>query len=344
MVPPKQGQRQGTVVFPKQAQKQETMVSPKHAQKQENVVSPKQTQKQETVVSPKQTQKQETVVSPKQGQRHGTVVFPKQAQKQETMVSPKQAQKQETVVSPKQGQRHGTVVFPKQAQRQKTVTFAFDHCFWSFNKDGPCYASQAAVFQCLGADILDNAFLGYNACIFAYGQTGSGKSFTMMGSENNKGLIPRLCDALFERIASNKDPSNSYKVEVSYMEIYNEKVHDLLDPKGTNQNLKVREHSILGPYVDGLSTLAVSSFEEINSLIVEGNKSRTVAATNMNNESSRSHAVFNIILSCSIRDTELGVTGEKVSKVSLVDLAGSERAVKSGAAGERLKEGANINK
>ncbi len=165
-----------------------------------------------------------------------------------------------------------------------------------------------------------------------------------MGSPNDKGLIPRLCDAIFERIALNEDTNTCFKIEVSYMEIYNEKVHDLLDPKGTKQNLKVREHNILGPYVDGLSTLAVSSFEEIDNLMAEGNKSRTVAATNMNSESSRSHAVFTITLTCSVTDTSVGVTGEKVSKMSLVDLAGSERAVKTGAVGDRLKEGSNINK
>ncbi|KFM64006.1 Kinesin-like protein KIF13A, partial [Stegodyphus mimosarum] len=165
----------------------------------------------------------------------------------------------------------------------------------------------------------------------------------MMGSEDNKGLIPRLCDALFERINASGRQSD-YKVEVSYMEIYNEKVHDLLDPKGCKQTLKVREHNILGPYVDGLSTLAVSSYEEINNLMTEGNKSRTVAATNMNSESSRSHAVFTITLTCTVSDDLSGVTGEKVSKMSLVDLAGSERAVKTGAVGERLKEGSNINK
>ncbi|XP_077537872.1 kinesin heavy chain 73 isoform X2 [Haemaphysalis longicornis] len=228
--------------------------------------------------------------------------------------------------------------------RKHPKTFAFDHCFWSFNEADPHFASQEKVYNCLGTDILDNAFQGYNACIFAYGQTGSGKSFTMMGGVDNKGVIPRLCDSLFERIACSPDPSVSYKVEVSYMEIYNERVHDLLDPRGGKQHLKVREHNILGPYVDGLSTLAVSSYEEINNLMTEGNKSRTVAATNMNSESSRSHAVFNITLTCSITDKLSGVTGEKVSKMSLVDLAGSERAVKTGAIGERLKEGSNINK
>ncbi|KAK3891209.1 hypothetical protein Pcinc_004892 [Petrolisthes cinctipes] len=166
----------------------------------------------------------------------------------------------------------------------------------------------------------------------------------MMGAADNKGLIPRLCDTLFERIAAHSSQHTTHKVEVSYMEIYNEKVHDLLDPKGSRQTLRVREHNILGPYVDGLSLLAVSSYEEIEQLIEEGNKARTVAATNMNSESSRSHAVFTVILTQIITDLASGVSGEKMSKMSLVDLAGSERAVKTGAVGERLKEGSNINK
>ncbi|KAF5272853.1 hypothetical protein FQR65_LT00449 [Abscondita terminalis] len=166
----------------------------------------------------------------------------------------------------------------------------------------------------------------------------------MMGAQDNKGIIPRLCDSLFDLIAKRQNCELSYKVEVSYMEIYNEKVHDLLDPKSTKQSLKVREHNVLGPYVDGLSQLAVTSFQDIDNLMAEGNKSRTVAATNMNSESSRSHAVFSVILTQTLTDTKSGVTGEKVSRMSLVDLAGSERAVKTGAVGERLKEGSNINK
>ncbi|EAT47335.1 AAEL001582-PA, partial [Aedes aegypti] len=222
--------------------------------------------------------------------------------------------------------------------------FAFDHCFYSTDPDADNFASQELVFANMGRDILDNAFQGYNACIFAYGQTGSGKSYTMMGNQENKGIIPRLCDELFGSIAAKQTEELTYKVEVSYMEIYNEKVHDLLDPKTSKQSLKVREHNVLGPYVDGLSQLAVTSFMDIDNLMAEGNKSRTVAATNMNSESSRSHAVFTVVLTQTLIDTLSGVTGEKVSRVSLVDLAGSERAVKTGAVGERLKEGSNINK
>uniref|UniRef100_A0A8C9TFR2 Kinesin family member 13B n=1 Tax=Scleropages formosus TaxID=113540 RepID=A0A8C9TFR2_SCLFO len=223
--------------------------------------------------------------------------------------------------------------------------FAYDHCFWSMDEnEKDKFAGQEVVFHCLGENLLHNAFQGYNACIFAYGQTGSGKSYTMMGSADQPGLIPRLCSALFERTELEQREGESFTVEVSYMEIYNEKVRDLLDPKGSRQALRVREHNVLGPYVDGLSRLAVTSYKDIESLMSEGNKSRTVAATNMNEESSRSHAVFNIILSHTLRDLHSGTTGEKVSKLSLVDLAGSERAAKTGAAGERLKEGSNINK
>ncbi|KAM3928413.1 kinesin-like protein KIF13A isoform 3-T3 [Leptodactylus fuscus] len=229
--------------------------------------------------------------------------------------------------------------------RKPPKVFAFDHCFWSMDeKNIEKYAGQEVVFKCLGEGILDNAFQGYNACIFAYGQTGSGKSFSMMGTADQPGLIPRLCCALFLRATEEENDSQTFKVEVSYMEIYNEKVRDLLDPKGSRQSLKVREHKVLGPYVDGLSQLAVTTFEDIESLMSEGNKSRTVAATNMNEESSRSHAVFNIILTQTLFDHQSGNSGERVSKVSLVDLAGSERVSKTGAAGERLKEGSNINK
>uniref|UniRef100_A0A8C4SQC1 Kinesin family member 13A n=1 Tax=Erpetoichthys calabaricus TaxID=27687 RepID=A0A8C4SQC1_ERPCA len=223
--------------------------------------------------------------------------------------------------------------------------FAFDYCFWSMDESNVSkYAGQEVVFKCLGEGILENAFHGYNACIFAYGQTGSGKSFSMMGNSEQPGLIPRLCCALFERVSKEENDSHSFKIEVSYMEIYNEKVRDLLDPKGSRQSLKVREHKVLGPYVDGLSQLAVTNFEDIESLMSEGNKSRTVAATNMNEESSRSHAVFSIIVTQTLYDLQSGNSGEKVSKISLVDLAGSERVSKTGAAGERLKEGSNINK
>ncbi|XDV41205.1 hypothetical protein PO909_010109 [Leuciscus waleckii] len=245
----------------------------------------------------------------------------------------------QTVLNPSSGN------LGKGDSRNKPKVFAYDYCFWSIDEaEAAKFAGQDVVFQCLGESLLDSAFQGYNACIFAYGQTGSGKSYTMMGTSEQPGLIPRLCSSLFERTVREQREGESFTVEVSYMEIYNEKVRDLLDPKGSRQALRVREHNVLGPYVDGLSRLAVTSYKDIESLMSEGNKSRTVAATNMNEESSRSHAVFNIILTHTLRDLKTGTSGEKVSKLSLVDLAGSERADKTGAGGERLKEGSNINR
>ncbi|XP_036078706.1 kinesin-like protein KIF1C isoform X2 [Rousettus aegyptiacus] len=152
-----------------------------------------------------------------------------------------------------------------------------------------------------------------------------------------------LCEDLFSRVSKNQSSQLSYSVEVSYMEIYCERVRDLLNPKSRG-SLRVREHPILGPYVQDLSKLAVTSYADIADLMDCGNKARTVAATNMNETSSRSHAVFTIVFTQRCHDQLTGLDSEKVSKISLVDLAGSERADSSGARGMRLKEGANINK
>ncbi|KAJ6084875.1 hypothetical protein N7499_004504 [Penicillium canescens] len=222
--------------------------------------------------------------------------------------------------------------------------FAFDRSYWSFDKKAPHFAGQDDLFDDLGSPLLDNAFGGYNNCIFAYGQTGSGKSYSMMGYGKEYGVIPRICQDMFERIvAIQKDQSLNCTVEVSYLEIYNERVRDLLNPSNKG-NLKVREHPSTGPYVEDLAKLVVRSFEEIENLMDEGNKARTVAATNMNETSSRSHAVFTLTLTQKRHDNETSMDTEKVSKISLVDLAGSERANSTGATGARLKEGAEINR
>ena len=223
-------------------------------------------------------------------------------------------------------------------------TFAFDHSYWSFNKGDPNYAGQDHLFKDLGIPLLDNAFQGYNNCIFAYGQTGSGKSYSMMGYGEDAGVIPKICQDMFERIGEiQKDTNLKCTVEVSYLEIYNERVRDLLNPS-TKGNLKVREHPSTGPYVEDLAKLVVRSFKEIEHLMDEGNKARTVAATNMNETSSRSHAVFTLTLTQKRHDVETSMDTEKVAKISLVDLAGSERATSTGATGARLKEGAEINR
>jgi kinesin family member 1 len=224
-----------------------------------------------------------------------------------------------------------------------TRSFEFDYSYWSFDPEDPLFITQEKVFEDLGCQMLDHAFEGYNVCIFAYGQTGSGKTYTMMGYDEAKGLIPRLCTELFNRVAANKDADLTFNNEVSYMEIYCERVRDLLNPKNTG-NLRVREHPVLGPYVEDLSKVAVESYDDINRLMEEGNQARTVAATNMNETSSRSHAVFTLVMTQRRVDPETKRVGEKVARISLVDLAGSERASSTGATGDRLKEGANINK
>ncbi|OAQ32427.1 kinesin-domain-containing protein [Linnemannia elongata AG-77] len=224
-----------------------------------------------------------------------------------------------------------------------TKAFSFDHSYWSFDKNDPNYAGQQRLYEDLGVELLNHSFNGYNTCIVAYGQTGSGKSYSMMGYGEDRGIIPLSCHELFKRIENNKDPTLSYRVEVSYMEIYCERVRDLLNPKNKG-HLKVREHPSLGPYVEDLSKLMVTSFQDIENLMDEGNKARTVAATNMNETSSRSHAVFTVLLTQKRFDIETKLETEKVSRICLVDLAGSERANSTGATGARLKEGANINK
>ncbi|CAM4672585.1 kinesin-like protein KIF1B isoform X5 [Caretta caretta] len=245
-----------------------------------------------------------------------------------------------------QMQGNSTSIINPKNPKEAPKSFSFDYSYWSHTSpEDPCFASQNRVYNDIGKEMLLHAFEGYNVCIFAYGQTGAGKSYTMMGKqeESQAGIIPQLCEELFEQINDNSNEEMSYSVEVSYMEIYCERVRDLLNPKNKG-NLRVREHPLLGPYVEDLSKLAVTSYTDIADLMDAGNKARTVAATNMNETSSRSHAVFTIVFTQKRHDTETDLCTEKVSKISLVDLAGSERADSTGAKGTRLKEGANINK
>ncbi|XP_047521680.1 kinesin-like protein unc-104 isoform X12 [Pieris napi] len=239
------------------------------------------------------------------------------------------------------------IVNPKvpPGSKESAKSFNFDFSYWSHNPSDPDFSDQVMVYKDIGEEMLQHSFDGYNICIFAYGQTGAGKSYTMMGrgEDGQEGIIPQICKDLFRRIRQTTSEDLTYSVEVSYMEIYCERVRDLLNPKNKG-NLRVREHPALGPYVEDLSKLAVMSYQDIYDLIDEGNKARTVAATNMNETSSRSHAVFTIFFTQQRYDKTTNLVSEKVSKISLVDLAGSERADSTGAKGTRLKEGANINK
>ncbi|XP_036177743.1 kinesin-like protein KIF16B isoform X2 [Myotis myotis] len=228
--------------------------------------------------------------------------------------------------------------------RERTKTFTYDFSFYSADTKSPDYVSQEMVFRTLGTDVVKSAFEGYNACVFAYGQTGSGKSYTMMGNSGDSGLIPRICEGLFSRISeTTRWDEASFRTEVSYLEIYNERVRDLLRRKSSKTfNLRVREHPKEGPYVEDLSKHLVQNYGDVEELMDAGNINRTTAATGMNDVSSRSHAIFTIKFTQAKFDSEMPC--ETVSKIHLVDLAGSERADATGATGVRLKEGGNINK
>ena len=245
-----------------------------------------------------------------------------------------------------------TAGFAKAATRRANLedrTFTFDNSFWSHDREDEHYAEQGDVYNSLGEEFLDHNFEGYHTCIFAYGQTGSGKSYTMMGTPNEPGLIPRTCEDLFQRIeaAQIETPNIAYNVRVSYFEVYNEHVRDLLVPVVPSQPsyyLKIRESPTEGPYVKDLTEVPVRSLDEILRYMQMGDRSRTVASTKMNDTSSRSHAVFTILLRQIHHDMETDETTERSSRIRLVDLAGSERAKATEATGQRLREGSNINK
>uniref|UniRef100_A0A3B4YVB7 Kinesin-like protein KIF28P n=1 Tax=Seriola lalandi dorsalis TaxID=1841481 RepID=A0A3B4YVB7_SERLL len=236
-----------------------------------------------------------------------------------------------------------TIQDPRDSQNRRL--FCFDYAYWShsgFAQDrrglfvpeepGGRYADQVSVFQDLGEGILENALQGYNATLLAYGQTGSGKSYSMVGYGPNKGLVPKLCDRLFEAIRENQD-TRQCQVFFSMMEIYNEQVIDLLSRGSrTPAGLRVREEQQRGFYVEGLRTVPCDSVEQ---LMEQGTRTRTTAATHMNANSSRSHMLIILQLK------QVLIT--KQSNINLVDLAGSERQRSSGSEADRLKEGTAIN-
>ncbi|XP_061286893.1 stAR-related lipid transfer protein 9 isoform X2 [Bos javanicus] len=227
--------------------------------------------------------------------------------------------------------------------REKVVAFGFDYCYWSVNPEDPQYASQDVVFQDLGTEVLSGAAKGYNICLFAYGQTGSGKTYTMLGTPASVGLTPRICEGLFIREENCAPLPASCSIKVSFLEIYNERVRDLLkqsDQKKT-YNLRVREHPEMGPYVQGLSQHVVTNYKQVIQLLEEGIANRITAATHVHEASSRSHAIFTIYYTQAFLENNL--PSEIASKINLVDLAGSERADPSYCK-DRITEGANINK
>uniref|UniRef100_F7DUN2 StAR-related lipid transfer protein 9 n=1 Tax=Callithrix jacchus TaxID=9483 RepID=F7DUN2_CALJA len=227
--------------------------------------------------------------------------------------------------------------------REKVVSFGFDYCYWSVNPEDPQYASQDVVFQDVGMEVLSGVARGYNICVFAYGQTGSGKTYTMLGTPASVGLTPRICEGLFVREKDCASLPSSCRIKVSFLEIYNERVRDLLKQSSKKKSyaLRVREHPEMGPYVQGLSQHVVTNYKQVIQLLEEGIANRITAATHVHEASSRSHAIFTIHYSQAILENNL--PSEMASKINLVDLAGSERADPSYCK-DRITEGANINK
>ncbi|EQC37092.1 hypothetical protein SDRG_05319 [Saprolegnia diclina VS20] len=226
---------------------------------------------------------------------------------------------------------------PTAGAEEAKKKFTFDYCYF-------VDSDQATVYAEVAQPLVDQAFQGYNGTIFAYGQTGSGKTHTMMGSGDDHGIIPKMNFDLFQRVAAQTNDETKYLITVSFLEIYNEVIKDLLNP--SDKVLKIREHPDMGIYVEHLAELVVREPSDVSRLIDEGNKVRQVAATQMNERSSRSHSCFTIKIGSKKTETLGDITRETImnAKINLVDLAGSERAAKTGATGDRLKEGAAINK
>ncbi|KAF3817013.1 hypothetical protein GH733_014361 [Mirounga leonina] len=217
-------------------------------------------------------------------------------------------------------------------KKGKDLTFVFDRVFGEA-------ATQQDVFQHTTHSVLDSFLQGYNCSVFAYGATGAGKTHTMLGREGDPGIMYLTTMELYRRLEAHQEEKR-FEVLISYQEVYNEQIHDLLEPKGP---LAIREDPDKGVVVQGLSFHQPTSAEQLLELLTRGNRNRTQHPTDANATSSRSHAIFQIFVKQ--QDRVPGLTQAlRVAKMSLIDLAGSERASSTHAKGERLREGANINR
>ncbi len=223
---------------------------------------------------------------------------------------------------------------PNGTEKQTPKTFYFDGVY-----DPGC--SQMDVFAGSIQPMIDDVLKGYNGTIFAYGQTGSGKTYTMSGEADppsKRGIIPNTMQYFFDTVAD-AEKDQEFLIQVSFLEIYNEEIRDLLTPNV--ERLPLREDAKGGVFVNGLTHHIVKSEEEVDAIMIRGNKARVTAATNMNKQSSRSHSIFTLRMEA--REMIDGKETFRVGKLNLVDLAGSERQSKTGAEGQRLQEGITIN-
>ncbi|XP_044530256.1 kinesin-like protein KIF18B [Gracilinanus agilis] len=230
------------------------------------------------------------------------------------------------------GLKWGGSVHDGPKKKGKDLKFVFDRVFAET-------ATQQEVFRHTTHSILDGVLQGYNCSVFAYGATGAGKTHTMLGGEGDPGIMYLTMMELYQRLEAHRQEKH-YEILISYQEVYNEQIHDLLDPKGA---LAIREDPDKGVVVQGLSFHKPASAEQLLDMLTRGNRNRTQHPTDANATSSRSHAVFQIYVKQ--QDSVPGLTQTlQVAKMSLIDLAGSERASSTHAKGERLREGANINR
>jgi len=210
-------------------------------------------------------------------------------------------------------------------------------------------SNQIDVYTLTAKPAVQSVLEGYNSTIFAYGQTGTGKTYTMEGftfnqNDPNRGIIQRTIEDIFNYIMTTSSENTKFIIRASYLQIYNEFISDLLKPE--KKNLQIREDKKKGIYVDLLSEWAVRNPVDLYALLKRGTSYRTTSATNMNDVSSRSHAVFVITVEQMTTETINGQTHTqiKVGKLNLVDLAGSERVRVTGATGQQLEESKKINK
>ncbi len=232
--------------------------------------------------------------------------------------------------------RSGEIFVRRPYAEEAPKQFTFDSVFdWT--------STQQEIYEETSAPIIANVLEGYNGTIFAYGQTGTGKTHTMAGSETNhkeRGIMPRSFEDVFKSIEGDS-VKTQFLVRASYLEIYNEEIRDLLS-KNPKNKLDLHEKPDSGVYVRDLSYFAVKNVQEIQDVMIIGQKNRSVRETNMNAHSSRSHSLFTI----TVERSELGADGKphiRVGKLNMVDLAGSERLAKTGATGDGLKEATKIN-
>ncbi|CAA0809109.1 P-loop containing nucleoside triphosphate hydrolases superfamily protein [Striga hermonthica] len=239
-------------------------------------------------------------------------------------------------------------VYPAEKQVQiGSHAFTFDNIF------GGKASSCSSIFEECVSPLVDALFHGYNATVLAYGQTGSGKTYTMgtnyNGEDHSSGVIPKVMDTIFSRVETMKE-STEFLIRVSFIEIFKEEVFDLLDPKTTGPArvpIQIRERVSGGIALAGVTEAEVRTKEEMASYLLQGSLCRATGSTNMNTQSSRSHAIFTISMELKRSpQTSAGDDADDllVAKLHLVDLAGSERAKRTGADGTRLQEGIHINK